>query len=477
MKKIIAVILLLIMCLSCFACMTGNDITSTDTQTDTGSANTGTKPNGGNSTYVPNYAVDTTPYKILPDATKTTFMYLNEKLDYPKITKYQNGKKAALSMTFDDANNPNAGIIISEIFEKYGMRGTIMATVSTMKGSAGSEEASIQAWQKVFDLGYLDLGAHGYNHADPTDLPESSFEHEIGDAFRYLREKFPSQRVLTYATPLARITNSYESYLKEWCVTNRLETGGNFAAIGTDYNMYRIYAKMIKEGTNLLPIMDAVEASVDAERWIVHLFHDIIEDDEYSNYNPTTRSTFEGYCRLLYNKYADTVWFGSYEEVAIYALQYDYMTVDYTGISRNSLTFKVDCTLEDDRLYEVPVGMSVQLPRFTNEAYAVINGETVQKLELTRDGTKIYSVVKDVPIYDTEVQIFFSGNTTFRNGCTRHIWQFLEATEPDKYGLIANTYICTTCECTYVNSYIHESEVENKNENETANSENGELNE
>ena len=301
MKRILSILLVLIMLLSFTACASNsssdgaNSDTSsgTNTDSDTGAStstntstntNTNTSTNTGGSSYVPDYTKDTTNYNPRTNTAKTAIYYINETLEYPTVTKYKNGAKAALSMTFDDANNANAGVIISEVFAKYDnkMHGTIMATVSFMKTSAGNEEQSIQAWQNVFDLGYLDLGCHGYYHADPTGYASASDAElyaEVGAAFEYLRAKFPTQRVLTYATPLARINDNYEEYLRQWCLSNRLEAGGNFAVIGESYNIYRMKASMIQNGTNLRTIYESVQASVEAERWIVHLFHFLIKPD------------------------------------------------------------------------------------------------------------------------------------------------------------------------------------------------------
>lgn len=452
MKKLFSLFLVLLMLFSMVACGSSTDGTSTSTNTSTNTdTSTSTRP-----TYVPDYTKDTTVYKPYV-STGNTIRYLNETLEYPSVTKYLNGKKAALSMTFDDANNPDAARIISEIFAGYGnMRGTIMANVGTMKANGGPEP-----WKQYFALGYLDLGCHGYDHAEPTTLPVSGYDHEIGEAFTYLRENFPDQRVLTYATPNAHINDSYEEYLKDWCITNRLEAGGEFAEIGEEFNMYRIKSKMIREDTSLRDIYSAVETSVEAERWIVHLFHDIIEDDGHSNYNPTTRSKFALYCAHLQENYGDTVWFGSYEDVALYANQYNHLSIDYTDVSRDSFTFTLKSTLENEQDI-VPVGIKVQLPRFTDSAVAVVNGEA-QALELdTSVKNKVYAVIKDVMAEnDTEIVIYFGGNTNFRNGCAVHSYVYDSTVAPTEVEIGYDLSICTKCGCSYKSNVTPFSTTEN----------------
>ncbi len=445
MKKIFSLFLVMLMIFTLVGCGANGDDTSTDTSSNTNtSTNTNTNTNTNTYTYIPDYTKDTTVYKPLI-GTGNTIKYLNETLQYPTVTKYLNGKKAALSMTFDDANNPDAARIISEIFAEHGnMRGTVMANVGTMIANGGPEP-----WKQYFALGYLDLGCHGYDHAEPTTLPISAYDHEIGEAFTYLRENFPDQRVLTYATPNAHINNSYEEYLKDWCITNRLEAGGEFAEIGEEFNMYRIKAKMIREDTSLRDIYSAVETSVEAERWIVHLFHDIIEDDGRSSYNPTTRTKFTTYCNYLQENYGDTVWFGSYEDVALYANQYSHISIDYTGVSRESFTFNIKTTIENEEDI-VPVGINIQLPKFVDSAVAIVNGKA-QVLELDKSTkNKVYAVIKDVlPENNTEVVIHFGGNTTFRNGCAVHTYSFDSTVAPTETEVGYDLSICSKCGCSY----------------------------
>lgn len=465
MKRIFSLLLVMLMAFSFVACnlvsnSDTNTATNTNTSTDT-ETSTNTETDTATSTkkpYVPDYTKDMAKYNIITNESKTTLKYLNETLTYPTVTKYLNGKQAALSMTFDDANNADAARIINEVFAQYGdMRGTIMANVGTMLANDGPEP-----WKEYFEAGYLDLGCHGYDHAEPTTLPQEGYAHEIGEAFEYLRANFPDQKVLTYATPNAHINGPYEEYLKDWCIANRLEAGGEIAEIGKDFNMYRIYSTMIRESTNLRSVYNAVETGVEQERWIVHLFHDIIEDNAHSSYNPTKRSTFESYCRYLQNNFGDEVWFGSFEDVALYANQYGQVTIDYTGISRDSLTFETHCSLPEE--YRVPIGIKVQLPRFVDSAIALING-VPQELELDKSiKNMVYTVVKDVPSDGATIEILFGGNTTFRNSCV-HTYAYDSVIESSALYPIGYTiYKCSKCDCIYKSMYtLYTSEDENKN--------------
>ena len=185
---------------------------STHQSTTTSSTTASSRP-------APVITEDMTPYKVNVVGTgdNRVIKYVNDTFSYPIITPYYNGYKTALTMTFDDGYDTGTGTIVSDMFEKYGYRGTMMIGPCFING-----EEYITEWNKIFARGYLDLGCHGYNHKEPTTLPSSEYEHEIKDAIMFLREKFPGQRVLTFATPYAHINDAYESYLSQFVLGNRL---------------------------------------------------------------------------------------------------------------------------------------------------------------------------------------------------------------------------------------------------------------
>lgn len=440
---------------------TGNDENKNDT-TDS-STTSSSKPDdenkddnntGGNTKPTqpsePVFAPDRTKYQAstVGSGDNKALYYINEVVKFPYITPYYNGYKTALTMTFDDGYDLGTGTVVSDQFEKYGFRGTMMLGVSFI-----NNDTAIEEWNKVFARGYLDLGCHGYDHLQPEGLDSSKFEHEIKDAIMFLREKFPGQRVLTFATPYAKITNSYESYLKDFVIGNRLESGGGRVILGSEFNPYRVQAISVNANANLSTVHNVVSNSIKNGAWTVELFHCV--KDKASGVD-MDREVFEFHCKWLYKKYRDDIWFATFEEVLIYAKQLEGASVEYTDCDRESMTFTVTPDLSlDMSIYNIPLSLKVYLPNeIADSAYAVIDG-VYQPLDIEYEQSTayMYTIVRNIPADKvTDVKVYMGGNKTMKNNCV-HKYSVDSVVEPthDTFGYTVNK--CSICKHTYNSAY------------------------
>lgn len=386
-----------------------------DENTSGGTENEGTTPPTTGDTEV-EYGPDRTTYSARYTPNGDKIYYRIYQLTSPTMTPYYNGYEAAISMTFDDGYDTNTGVIVSDIYEELGFRGTMMLGPCFINNSY-----TISAWQETFERGYLDVGCHGYDHLEPTDLSPSQYPHEIKDAINFLKASFPNQKVATFATPYAHINNSYRDYLSQYAIANRLEAGGSYVYPGQDYDPYRIKAISV----NLAHSTGSAEATADLivsqNGWLVELYHCVLENAV--NSTDINREAFESHCRNLYNKYNGRVWFGSFEDVAIYQAQARNTTITYTDADRESMTFEVACSIANE-IYDIPMTAQIYVPFFTDSAYAVINGE-IQPLEVVTYSNVKYVMVKDIPTSSegVSVKVYIGGNEHCTNGC-RHRYTF-----------------------------------------------------
>lgn len=422
---------------------TPNSSTTSSSKNDGGSVDKPTTP-----TYVP----DRTKYEATTVGTgdSKAVYYIKELLTFPTLTPYYNGYKTALTMTFDDGYDVNTGTVVSDQFEKYGFRGTAMLGVCFI-----NDDGLIKGWNEVFSRGYLTLGCHGYDHKQPVGLPSSEYEHEIKDAIEFLREKFPTQRVLTFATPYAHIDDPYEDYLDELVIGNRLESGGNRVILGESFNPYRVQAMRVDKSKDISVIQSIVDSSVKSGAWTVELYHCVLE--QASNGTDISRGVFEYHCSWLYRNYRDDIWFATFEDVLIYAKQLEHTSVTYTDCDRESMTFTVspDGTL-DSEIYNIPMSLTVYLPsKLCDSAYAEVNG-VYQPLVVETDFETAYkyAVVKEIPVdSESQVKVYIGGNKTMQNNCIPHRYYVDEVVEPthDTIGYTVNK--CTKCETTYNSNF------------------------
>ena len=421
---------------------------TTSSSANTSSSSSTTKPDRPLPSIVP----DRTNYKPTVVGNKEAIYYINDIMQHPSLTPYYNGYKAALTQTFDDGYDSNTGVIVSDQYERFGFRGTMMLGPCFL----GNNQI-IKEWNDIFDRGFLDVGCHGYNHKEPTTLSQYEYEHEIYDAIMFLRDKFPGQRVLTFATPFAHINDAYEDYLSQFTIGNRLEAGGSTVNFGDNlnYNPYRVKAISFNANTGSDPAKNGVTNAVKYGRWVVELFHCVKETG--ASGVDVSASAFISHCEWLYRNYRDDLWVATFEEVLIYGEQLQHTTVDYTACDRESMTVTItpDGTL-DKEIYNIPLSVTVYLPSFVDSAYAMIDGE-YQPLELEQifeTGEKYVTVREIDATKKTDVKVYIGGNKTMKNNCV-HAYAKVDVLEPthETGGYTLNE--CSKCNHTYYSAYTN----------------------
>ena len=455
MKKILSLLLVLVMLFSLASCDillstgtgSGSDSSSDkDSSTDTGTG-TGTGTGSSVTRPTPNYTEDKNVYEPGYNSTGNKITYLKNQVDLPQLSKYYHNYQAAISMTFDDGDHTDTGRTLNTLFEKYGFRGTLMMTANNVKSTASE-------WREILQAGYLDVGCHGYHHADPRDIhDEATLMRETHEAVNYLRETFPDQKVLTFATPFAFTTNAYETELKKLVISNRLEAGGNKVVHGEDYNIYRIQAHSFNDRINAISINSKADEAVANGDWLVELMHGVVDGSRYGT--DINKDVFATHCKYLYDKYNGKVWFGSFEEVSIYMVQYENTTIKYVACDKDSMTFTMSNDL-DKSIYNIPMSARFFIPSFADSAYYVINGVEYD-LEVGRIGSganaKKYVDILDVQADGTPIKIVFGGNKGCSNGCVVH--NYLEVDEVESTCTSHGYTIkeCALCEATYKTAY------------------------
>ena len=422
-----------------------------DTSDTTDSSGTTSSSDSGNTTKpsTPTIVPDRTQYQPSVVGDKEAIYYINSIVRHPLLTPYYDGYQAALTMTFDDGYDSNTGVIVSDTLERFGYRGTMMLGACFM-----DSDTIIKEWNDIFARGVLDVGCHGYNHEEPTKLPQSKYEHEIKDAIEFLRAKFPGQRVLTFATPYAHINDAYEDYLSQFVIGNRLEAGGSTINLSQSlsYNPYRVKAVSVNTNVGISNAKTEVELGVKGGKWIVELYHCVKQGASGVDIES---STFVAHCEWLYRNYRDKLWVTTFENVLIYGEQLKHTSVDYTACDRESITITLtpDGTL-DKEIYNIPMTLQVYLPDFVDSAYAMINGERIPlETEVIFETAEKYVMVRDIDVTEkTDVVIYLGGNKTMKNNCV-HRYSVVETVEPthDESGYTLNE--CSKCNHTYYSAF------------------------
>ena len=256
-------------------------------------------------------------------------------------------------------------------------------------------------WQEVV----FDLGCHGYTHTSAAELTKSDYEHEVKEAIEYLRATFPDQEVLTFAASFNTVNLTYLAYLDDYAISCRIGTNGEQAYLGEDFDKYIVKAFGFNEDTNFTTLHAQTDELVNNGAWVVYFFHTVTSGEPYEEVG-TSKAVLDAHCKALYEKYNGNVWFGSFQEVSMYAYQLENVKITPTILVCESMVLNVNTTLDTD-VYNIPMSIKINIPSSSDSAYALVNG-TKQDVEITTeaDGNK-YICVLDVPVNNSTVEICF----------------------------------------------------------------------
>ena len=453
MKKILALILLIAMTFSLVACdldkiasnfkdAFGDIMEDSDKDSDSSESETTSQESTSEETSEeessteeipvgPNYE-DQTKYYYPEENEQGKYIY-RESITFskPVFTQFYHNYKAAVSMTFDDGYHEETGYYVSKAFNKYGFKGTAMFSVCFVE-----DEYTQNEWKKILSYGYIDVGGHGWGHADPTAIAdEEELLKETVETVDFLRKTFTSQNVLTFATPFARLNEEYKEKLKECVISNRLESGGNtMELIGTD--LYEVKAISFNRGRPFSSVQPTIKQMIDSGKWVTVLMHCV----GGVNSTDVSEQEFESLCQYL--SFQNDVWVGSFEEVSIYAKQLQNAKLEYTAADKETITFKLTSTL-DKSIYNIPMSAKIYIPSFATTAYAVVDGK-VQHSFVKSDMYGKYITVLDIPI-DSEAVIYLGGNSWCENDCESHNYTLVETVDATCTECAYQLHECENC--------------------------------
>ncbi|MBQ4108284.1 MAG: hypothetical protein IJC80_02660 [Clostridia bacterium] len=235
-------------------------------------------------------------------------------------------------------------------------------------------------------------------------MTSGDYEHEIKEAIEFLKDKFPSQKVITFAAAYNTVTLSFLDYLDEHSISCRIGTNGEQASLSQEFDMYSVKAFGFNENSNFEFLQAQTAQLIDEGAWVVYFFHTVTSGAPYEDVG-TSKSVLDAHCKALYDKYNGSVWFGSFEDVSIYAKQLKDVKITPTSLNGGTMAFNVSTTL-DTEIYNVPMSMKMYVPSNATSVCAKVNSEA-QETKIHSDEGGKYIYVLDVPTDNSTVEIIY----------------------------------------------------------------------
>ena len=273
------------------------------------------------------------------------------------ISKWFNGRRAALSIRFDDSHPTHLSKAIP-ILNEYGFRGTFMVnpaghSLNSLRRSAFEDHRA--EWEAVAKRGKHEFANHTLNHRGAQD--DESMEYEIGEAANAIWKLFPKRSKLA-ALNLGGGT--------QWVTTKPLryylDKYHLFDASANSTGMDDSYGKRIETFRRLL------EAHLERGLWYKVHYHYIGEGLSTSEAN--FRAALD-----IAKQHHDNLWIAGMADIYKYETERHgaKLAIENWGESRSVLTLSCMTNLE---LYDQPLTLDVTLPQsWTKERVVIMNHE------------------------------------------------------------------------------------------------------
>lgn len=276
----------------------------------------------------------------------------------PQITRFAKDAKAAVSLTFDDGYDMTSARFFNDEMKKNGLYGTINMTWCFV-------EKHIEEWNALLAEGVYDAANHSLGHSINYGMSENvtteMLEHDISDAYYHLKEAFPTQSFLVYATPFGGMSEESLAIIKRHHVSNRLgEPLKYYTEPLTSEDLFTIPGFAALNTTTAAELDAVTDEAIRLGAYYVEIYHQCKPDEAQGNRITAKESTVRDHFAYLGTK-KDILWAPSYEQMTKYVLEKE-NTVLSTECGDGAIRITLACAL-DPAIYSYPLTVKVALPK------------------------------------------------------------------------------------------------------------------
>jgi peptidoglycan/xylan/chitin deacetylase (PgdA/CDA1 family) len=288
------------------------------------------------------------------------------------ISKWDDGRRAALSIRFDDSHPTHLSKAIP-ILNEYGFRGTFMVNPGghppdSRRRSAFEDHRA--EWEAVARRGDHEFANHTMNHRGAQD--NESMEHEIGDAAKAIWKLFPKKSKLAALNlgggTLWTTTKPLRYYLDKYHL---------FDASANSTGMDDGYGKRVATFRRLL------EAHIERGLWYKVHYHYI--GDGLSSSEANFRAALD-----IAKEHQDKLWIAGMADIYKYMTERRGAKLEIENKSESRVILRLSCAT-DLELYDQPLTMEVTIPKSWATERVIITDSNAKEIKtrtvFTSDGS------------------------------------------------------------------------------------------
>ncbi|TAH27711.1 MAG: hypothetical protein EAZ07_00515 [Cytophagales bacterium] len=274
------------------------------------------------------------------------------------IAKWLDNKKAAVSITFDDAINGQFTEGLS-ILDANNIKGTFFITSQNVTSQLGSWSLVLKAYRNKHEI-----ANHTITHASLANLSEVDINKEItscNDAI-YNNIKSNSQ---TFAYPNGSGGGDSEADIKVRKILKKYFIGAR--AVGGDFNSYdffdneenyfKVRSPMISNGDNSSSIANKLSGAINAGGWFCPTYHGI-----ENGWIIVPKVLFDQHIKEILKR-KDDIWVSTFENVIKYHRERKSANLVITP-NIDNWTLLLNDTLKNDLIWNHPLTIIVDKPNW-----------------------------------------------------------------------------------------------------------------
>ena len=219
-----------------------------------------------------------------------------------------NGRRAAVSLTFDDSDVVQLDRVIPELNKRH-LRATFFLTISKL--------TRIDDWRKAQSGGH-EIGNHSVSHEHPSTLSKASEETQVEDAKKFLDSNFRSH-IAIFAYPYDEASPGLTFWVRKYDFAARGWRGrGDLLYVRADAepDWYSLPSQTVYTRYDASVYKDWIDRDLFLGAWTTLQLHGI--DDPSTGWEPIPNSTFLYLLDYLRAEERNGLWVAPFGEVAAY---------------------------------------------------------------------------------------------------------------------------------------------------------------
>lgn len=305
-----------------------------------------------------------------------------------QVTPAKNDSAAIVTVISDDGDY-ESGIILNKLLQKHDLRATVSIYVE-------NAIPHLKSWQKIEDMGHIELVSHSYSHikiAPGTNNSPKVLKHELVDSIDFMRFCFNTDQV-AYVPPEASMTEEGYKVLKNKGIyaVRMGQKGMNSLKpkMGTaEYEWMNLATMGIGEADTTEGRNAWVDTAIQQGKWLIEMWHDVSPNGDVMYQPISTAKADEHLSYMAQKQKAGTIWVASFVEATKYIYECENAEVKAI-IDDDKISVSVACDKEKlpSKIFNEPLTVKVPMPYGWENVKAYQNQVEVKLILKEQNGIK-----------------------------------------------------------------------------------------